>query len=617
MARGGRLLVVGLLLAQASAVTIVQDGQPAAAIVTAAQPTRAAADGAALFQKLVRQSTGAELPIANDAAPPDGALVLIGESALTRQMGIDPDSFQLEELRGYADADRLVLIGDDARPDGEPLMGSYWAVCQFCDHLLGVKMLWPGPLGTVVPKRATIAIPNLQVGMVPPLRQRKIRNLGYNDRVQRGLDAYGWSADEYQQRIAEANEWFRFQRLGGSFRGGYGHAYGDLWSRFGETHPEWFALQADGSRDQSRADQGHRARLCVSNPGLIAQIAADKVAELKAKPLEDCVSISPNDGSGATTFCCCPACEAWDDPHGEPLELRLPSGETVQHVSFTDRFVKFYAAIAEQVAKELPDRYLGAYAYSTYKLPPISATLPPNVMIGLVDFGYLNEADRRRARASWEAWSKAADKLFLRPNILMAGLGFPTVYAHRLAEDIRFCADRGMLVTDFDGCLHNWAIDGLNYYVLANLLWDPQTDIDRVIDEYCQAGFGPAANQVRVFFDRIEAVTTAFAATEAYEGRKANPEVLAGVYTDGLLQELSELLDQAERAAADHDDVLARIDFLRQPLAFAKLKRDYVLARAAGDRQAADRVAAERDAWVKAHGQTFALNAAYLRFYGF
>ena len=54
-----------------------------------------------------------------------------------------------------------------------------------------------------------------------------------------------------------------------------------------------------------------------------------------------------------------------------------------------------------------------------------------------------------------------------------------------------YLSRHGMVGTDFDACLHNWATHGLNYYVLAKLLWNPDADVDALIDEYCRSGFGP------------------------------------------------------------------------------------------------------------------------------
>jgi hypothetical protein len=533
--------------------------------------------------------------------------------------------FDLEELRIRTFPGRLVLLGDDERPDGLRLEGTLWAVMAFLEQELGVRYLWPGELGRVVPRRETVEVGTIHTRCTPRLRQRRIRNLGYSDRIQRGLDRLGWSREAFEEHYAGAADWFDFHRIGGSFRGSYGHAFGDYWQRFHEEHPDWFALQPDGTRDNSRADGGHRARLCVSNRELIEQVARDCIERMRRSPQLDTVSVSPNDGSGGATFCQCAACRAWDAPEGRKIELRDPRGGSFEYVSLSERFVRFYSAVAGITAREEPDRNLGAYAYSVYKLPPLEAKLHPNVVVGFVPPAntYLNQNVRREMLESWKGWSATARKLFLRPNFLRAGFGCPVVYAHRLAEDIRFFADNGMFVTDFDCCAHHWATDGLNYYVLAKLLWNPAADVDTIITDYCKAGFGPASDPVRRYFTLLEKLTTEVAETDLYEGRKENHELLAGQYTDSFLEHCRGLLRRARELARSDEQISRRIEFLEKAVEYARLRRNWALARSAvreGDRDARARLqAAEaaRNAWYQRVGPSWVLNAPRLQFYGY
>ena len=102
---------------------------------------------------------------------------------------------------------------------------------------------------------------------------------------------------------------------------------------------------------------------------------------------------------GPQTFCLCDSCESWDAPEGEILEMRSKKGPLL-HVSLTDRFVRFYSAVAEIVTRELPDQYIGAYAYSNYTLAPIHSKLHPHVVIGFVPGTrmYVNEEEREKMR---------------------------------------------------------------------------------------------------------------------------------------------------------------------------------------------------------------------------
>jgi len=80
------------------------------------------------------------------------------------------------------------------------------------------------------------------------------------------------------------NNWGAWNGIGGYLGIGGGHAGGGLhggWEEHGKTHPEWFALQPDGTRDQSAA--GGRWQLCVSNPALIDHVADDIIGRLAGK----------------------------------------------------------------------------------------------------------------------------------------------------------------------------------------------------------------------------------------------------------------------------------------------------------------------------------------------
>ncbi|MCX8038155.1 MAG: DUF4838 domain-containing protein [Candidatus Sumerlaeia bacterium] len=609
-----------------AAAVLVRDGRPASVIVLADKPTRAARAAANELQMWIEKISGARIPIRMEKDLPPATndwLILVGDTHRTRALGLDPAKFALEEIRIQTFPGALVLIGDDERPDGVPLEGTLWAVEQFAEDHLGVRVLWPGELGLVVPKKPTLEIGEINFRHVPVLRKRTIRNIGYSDRIQTGLDKLGWKAEDFKRHIAGAQAWFRFHRIGGSYNGNYGHAYGSYWARFSKTHPEWFALQPDGTRDNTKGDQGRRAQLCVSNRSLIEHIARECIEQLRKDPTKDCVSISPNDGS-AVTHCLCKECEAWDAPEGEIIEMWGPN-ERTRHVSLSDRYVRFYSEIAALVARELPDRYLGAYAYSVYRTPPLHAKLHPNIVLGFVGFDYLNEVLRQKSRDHWLKWAESARQIFLRPNALMAAMGHPTFYGHRLADDIRFCLEHGMIAADFDCCYQHWAGDGLNYYVLAKVLWNPQADVDAIVRDYCRAGFGPAADAVREYFAFLEDKTAEFARSNASQEKgKSVPALFAEWCTDDYFARCNALLDAAAKQAAGQPTVLERVAFLRKAVEMAQLRREWLIARSAGKAgnreasQKAKQLQAKLDRWYQERlGLSWALNAASLKFYGY
>ena len=77
------LSFAGLEVAAADAeLFLVRDGRPAATIVTAESPGENARVAALELQEYLEKISGAKLPVATDAAAPEGTLVLVGPRLL-------------------------------------------------------------------------------------------------------------------------------------------------------------------------------------------------------------------------------------------------------------------------------------------------------------------------------------------------------------------------------------------------------------------------------------------------------------------------------------------------------------------------------------------------------
>ena len=603
------------------AATLVEKGKPRAVIVLPEKPSPTIELAARVFRDHVKQMSGAELPIQTedkvaDAPTGDQAWVLLGEGKLTAKLGLTSRGLGPGGIHLSAKGPVVALFGPDARTPTDP-DGTRYAVTTFLEDKLGVRYLWPGELGKVVPGRETISVDDFEVRFTPKLGQRRIRSMGYHDRVQVGLDNLGFTKDEYERGLAgasrctsESPDWFGWQRLGGTLNMNGGHAFTQFWGKYGKDHPDWFALQADGSRDQSKNPD--RAQLCTSNAELIEVIAKEKIAELKANPALLGVSVGPNDG-GQPGFCTCPKCEALDDARGRKVMLWDFSKGTrrdFEHVSLTDRMVVFWNAIAEKVAKEYPDKFLVVDAYSVYAAPPVERKLHPNLVVRFAPLSYHSDAYRKESLQDWAGWSKAAQRIYFRPNLMLAGRrdGLPLVYIHKFGEDFRYLAGHGMMGTDFDSCCHNWATQGLNYYVVARLHWNPEQDVDAIVDDYCKAGFGPAAGSVRRYFDGLESLMNEAAARDRKPVAVFDSRALAGLRKE---------LEQARKEAGDDSLVVKRLAFLELGLRWTEIEAHahaFLADPATADKAAAKKTLDERFALMREVFQKTpaALNVAYI-----
>jgi hypothetical protein len=620
-------LVAGLMLSGVGAnstlygATLVQNGKGRAIIILPEKPSPMVEGAARILRDHIRQMSGAELAIRTEdrvtgSPTPEESWILVGEGKQTKKLEMTSEGLGPGGIFLSAKGPVVTLFGSDARTPTDP-SGTRYAVTTFLEDKLGVRYLWPGEIGMVVPRRHTIVVEDFEHRFTPKLGQRHIRSMGYHDRVQVGLDGLGFKKVEYerlfavaQQTQSESPDWFGWHRLGGTLNLNSGHAFTRLWAKYGRDHAEWFALQPNGSRDQSRNPD--RARLCVSNAELIAAIAKEKIEELNRNPTLLGVSIAPNDG-GRPSFCTCSKCEALDSANGRKVMLWEFTGGTrrdFEHVALTDRMVYFWNAVAEQAAKVHPDKLLVVDAYSVYAAPPVERKLHPNLVVRFAPLDYHAEDYRQESLREWDAWAKAAKRIFFRPNLLLLGRrdGMPLLYVHKFGEDFRYLAGHGMMGTDFDSCCHHWATQGLNYYIVARLHWNPDQGVDALLNDYCQAGFGPAAKAIRRYFGQLEALMDEVAVKKV----KAT-----AVFTQKALSELRKDLDKARKDAGSDPAIAKRIAFLDVGLRWTEIEvRAHAFLNDPGmaDKAAAKPVLDERFALMRQIFQQtpMALNVAYI-----
>ncbi len=572
---------------------IVVPAAEAAGDAQARMAAQSVADAAAELRTYIAKSTGATLPIVPEnllqEEPATAATLFVGPCQATSK-SINTDGLQPEGFMIKVAGARVYIVGNDRTKEGLAVQGTAYGCFAFLEKFLGVRWLMPGELGEVVPTRATLVLDDAELREEPLLWQRKLRDTalpGQKDRVAKIVQEWGVSIPQWEKMFAAniTSPWFRRQRLGSRVKVVYGHAYGGWWDRYHEKYPEIFALQPDGTRNTG----GYREKLCVSNPTLWTLVAQEKIRELKANPFLSAASISPNDGGGSE-HCSCAQCRAWDAKtvvktvDDDPDAIR----DTPQP-SLTDRHFRFYNEVAKLVAKEVPDRFLGCYAYSIYRVPPVELDeLEKNLIVGFVGFNsYLSDRVRTQDRQYWTEWSRRSQQLFVRPNLFCFGMGLPVNYVRKLASDLRFMAANGMRAADYDGLSGNWGTEGLNYYAAARLLWNPDADPAAIIDDYCAAAYGQGAPAMKQYYARLEKFTDQIAAEDKYQGDttlnvRVNGSTLAGYYSDSLLDELRAMTDNARAAIGSSDPrASARVDLVRAGLDYVPHVRNLILAAAA------------------------------------
>jgi hypothetical protein len=547
-------LTAALATVAAPAVTLIQDGQPTAAIVIAADAPDSVQRAAAELQDYLGRASGARLPILTDVRPATGASVFVGESALTRALGVTLDGVGAEGYRWVSGDSWLAIVGRDHR--GGPVTGmrnpwqphevynpelrlgafgeagTLYGVYHFLERFGGVRWFMPGELGTVVPTFKSLSVEALNEQRAPDFSYR-----------------YPWYCNF--ATAAEDALWFRRAGFGGvcpvqaidSFR---------LFLKYKDEHPEYFAL-IDGQRDTAALSCiTGGGNLCLSNAGVLRQMAADIGAYFDLHPDQQFYPVAPNDGM--TRVCGCEQCA----PQVEPGK-----GKTGQ---FSNYIWGFVDRLAAAVTRTHPGRYVGTIAYEGYLDPPDAiARLHPGVavMVCQTRGSFPNPESGRVARDLIQRWHAKTDQIYLweyyRYN-LPPFPWCPTAYPHAIAADLRSLKgiSRGEFIESEswqpggESRLHYPAMQHLNLYVTGKCLWDANLDLEALLADYVTRFYGPAAEPMDAFWKRAEALHNA--------RPEADPVVK---YPCADLDALLELLERAFALTAADSPESRRVELVR------------------------------------------------------
>lgn len=519
---------------------------------------------------------------------------------------VDFEFEHAEEILITANGDHLFVGGRD-RWDPENLdahlidldvegvqqkYGTINAVYTFLQNQLGVRWLWPGELGEDVPVSKDIAIAPLEYRFHPRMRARG----GMFNYSQLGNRGYG-----------KSQEWTKRQRLQlSSLSLDGGHGFGDWWERYHEKHPEIFALQPDGTR--SGHPSPRNAKLCQSNP-LVWDLWLEGVEEDLAKnPNQITFNGSPNDG-WSSGHCVCENCRAWDHPDGEPRLMHWYHYRE-ERPALSDRHVTFANHLADKLKQRFPDKDYRVLmlCYGHSRPAPVEARPAENViMVSVANFfGRTGLVDRgstwgTKHRDQFAAWGKVAPHLAWRPNTgSPAGWqqGLPDLSVQQTIEDYKFIAENHCIGVYIDAVWEHWATHGPQYYMMAQLAWDPSQDAAAILEEYYQRAFGPAAGNVRAYYETIEEERMAFLKEKNYATTR---EDFPDLYDDDLLGRAEKHLDSAAEQVAGKNNVYSdRIAFVRAGLDFTKLLVENISLMSGYWDDPNDRVAEEvRKNWAK------------------
>ena len=494
---------------------LVAGGKANYALVVPDRPASAAKDywiyqgpreAAALMQQVVKESTGAELSLADESKAPPGPKVFIGKTLAAKAAGLNLEALAGIDCKLAVKDGNLFLGGNDQPSPGGgtfAALGSKKAVTLFLRDFAGARWLVPSDTGTgtQIPRRDAIAFPS--------------------DLSRTWTATIPWVEACGGHRNRVDFEFYTYERCGVQFMSYGGHSYYAAVPKdqYEKSHPEYFALLGG-----MRVAEGNH--LCISRPEVQELIYREMLKHVDAG--WQWVELNCTDSYRA---CECADCEAQRKQHGG----------AGGHVLF------FHNELAKRMLKERPQAKVVIVAYGPTLQPSESVPVfEKNVLIELTSY----------SPEMFERWRGRAEGfgVYIYNWGTYTALGFaPKTSPRFVAEQVETFRRNGVRFIYCCGIGENWGLEGPAYYIFQHAIETPGLNWEQDLDDYYHAMFGPAYAPMKKLYDTLYAAMDKMS-IENVKWRLAPEAAYCLWFPPAVLQTLREQLDKAREIAAKAGD---------------------------------------------------------------
>lgn len=455
---------------------IVDDGVSEFYIVTAENPDETIVTATTELQTYLEKISGAKLSIVTENNLPDSSkAILVGETQLEDSIvQIDRTAIRADGFRLYSDGNYFVIAGADSR-------GTLYGVYTFLEEYLGVR--WFTPTLEVVPENEDVIIDaSIDRTVEPSFSVRRNDCAGTNDahRARTKMNVSFWQpATAYGGALTYVVWDASLPSLVPD-------------SLFAE-HPEYFALQEDGTRSTDH--------VCLSHPDVLAITIESVRAKIEANTTgAKYVHIGQKDNQN---YCHCDNCEALYERYGSICAPTL---------IFTNN-------LADALDEDYPDFMFTFFAYLETERPPEDLSLKCNANVAPVLCG-LHSACRShpltecgnedvqnetlltaygehepRIAEDFLNWTKVAETTYIYDytiNFLNVAQFFSNFGT--MQSTMKYMHDIGITGYIYNCGDGHWAaFNELRNYLLTKLQWDVDCDVEYHMMDFLNAYYGEDA----------------------------------------------------------------------------------------------------------------------------
>ncbi len=517
--------------------TLFEKGKSAYKIVLGTDASESEQWAAQEMQRLIKKASGAVLPIIKDNKKQGKKEIIIGYNKHCARL--------LGEAKKPEDKDESFIyknIGPSLLIYGGALRGTMYGVFTFLERELGCR--WYTPAVTLIPKKERYVFNYLYQKEAPAVR---VRN------------------DFYYEAFNPI--WAAHNKINGAM--GYREQPGDVeayWSvhtfsrlmppdEFFKDHPEYYSL-IDGERTTDHT------QLCLTNPDVLKIITQRVKQVMRDNPQYLIYSVSQND---------------WHNP----CECENCQAIVKKEQSEAGLMIWFVNQVAQNVEKEVPNKYIGTLAYQYTRTPPAHVKPRKNVVVRLCSIeccfahDFVSCPQNQAFLSDLRRWAQISPHLYIWDYVVnFSHYIMPYPNFGVLKSNIRTLRDNKAIGIMEQGAYQSRGGEfaELRAYLLAKLLWNPETDQDEIINDFMYGYYGRSGRYVRQYFDYLQKQVTP--QTHIHLGLRPDDPI----FSDEFVRRSEELFDKAEKVA-DNKEILRRVEVARLPIMYLKCKRMPVMAR--------------------------------------
>ncbi|MEP7106446.1 MAG: DUF4838 domain-containing protein [Ferruginibacter sp.] len=539
---------------QAQQFTLVKRGNPKSRIIIPEKATVVEIQAAKVLQDYIERISGAAIPIEADNTPQQEGEILIGNVNRPELKEVPKEKLGKDGLFIKNNDKSLVITGGTGK-------GILYGVYTFLEKYMGCRKY--SSAVTYVPKKKTIVLSSINDMELPAFAYRETF---YRDAVD----------PEYQL-------WHKLDSHVGPGKSEWGywvHTFDLLLSpkEYGESHPEYFSYY-DGKRHAGTvpswdgAGVQPEAQLCLSNPGVLEIVCKNLQAAINKNPEAIYWSVSQNDN---VNYCRCPDCSASDkkyaafapedkmySTHGGSKYPALGMGSILTFVN--------------RVAERFPDKIISTLAYQYSRVPPKDILPRKNVNIMLCSIESARNTTIEIGDTSFsndlKGWGQLTNNIIIWDYVIrFSNLFAPFPNLRILQPNLTLMRNNRVSAVFEQG---NREIGGefadLRAYMIDKLLWNPDINIEEVMNDFLTGYYGKASKQIREYINLLHDNNM------EQSGYKlsifGNPAMEKESFlSDSLITVYNNLFDQAEKAVSGSPEILERVKTARLPVYYSMLE---------------------------------------------